>query len=37
MPNINGLLLKQECFQYATSLDLNMGYFHIRLQEKKIK
>ncbi len=26
IPKINNLLLKQEGFQYATSLDLNMGY-----------
>jgi hypothetical protein len=25
------LLLKQEGFQYATSLDLNIGYYHIEL------
>ena len=25
--------LKLEIFQYATSLDLNMGYYHIRLSE----
>jgi len=25
------LLLKLECFQYGTSLDLNMGYYHIKL------
>ena len=25
------MLLKLEGFQYATSLDLNMGYYHIRL------
>ena len=29
MPNINGMLLKLEGFQYATLLDLNMGYYHI--------
>jgi hypothetical protein len=22
-------MLKLECFQYGTSLDLNMGYYHI--------
>ena len=31
MPKINEMLLKLEGFQYATSLDLNMGYYHIRL------
>ena len=29
MPKINELLLKLEGFQYATSLNLNMGYYHI--------
>ena len=31
---INEVLLKLESFQYATSLDLNMGYYHIRLGKK---
>ena len=31
MPKINEMLLKLEGFQYATSLDLNMGYYHIRM------
>ena len=31
MPNINGMLLKLEGFQYATLLDLNMGYYHIQI------
>ena len=31
MPNINEILLKLEVFQYATSLDLKMGYYHIQL------
>lgn len=31
IPNIQDLLLKLEGFKYATSLDLNMGYYHIRL------
>ena len=31
MPNINGILLKVEGFQYNKSLDLNMGYYHTRL------
>ena len=33
MPNINGMLLKLEGFQYDMSLDLNMGYYHIRLSK----
>ena len=33
MPNINGMLMKLEGFQYATSLDSNMGYYHIWLTE----
>ena len=31
IPKNQDLLLKLECFQYATSLDLNMGYYHIEL------
>ncbi len=31
LPNIQDLLLKLEGFQYATGLDLNMGYYHIKL------
>ena len=31
MPNINEILLKLEGFQYAMSLDLNMGYYHIHI------
>ena len=31
MPKINKILLKLEGFQYATSLYLNMEYYHIRL------
>ena len=31
MPKINEMLLKLEGFQYATSLDLSMGYYHIQL------
>ena len=31
MPKINKMLFKLEGFQYATSLDLNMGYYHIQL------
>jgi len=31
IPKIQDLLLKLEGFQYGTSLDLNMGYYHIKL------
>jgi hypothetical protein len=31
IPKIQDLLLKIEDFQYRTSLDLNMGYYHIEL------
>ena len=31
IPKISDLLLKLEGFTYATSLDLNMGYYHIEL------
>jgi len=31
IPKIQDLLLKLEGFKYATSLGLNMGYYHIRL------
>ena len=31
IPKIEDLLLKLEGFQHATSLDLNMGYYHIEL------
>ena len=31
IPKIQDLLLKVEGFQYATALDLNMGYYHIGL------
>ena len=31
IPKINNLLLKLEGFQYATSLDLNIWYYHIEL------
>ena len=33
MPKINEMLFKLECFQYAASLDLNMGYCQIRISE----
>jgi hypothetical protein len=31
IPKIQNLLLQLEGFQYATSLELNMGYYHIEL------
>ena len=31
LPKINDMLQKLEGFQFATSLDLNMGYYHIQL------
>jgi len=31
IPNIQDMLLNLEGFQWATSLDLNMGYYHIKL------
>ena len=31
MPKINKMLLKLEGFQYATSLNLKMIYYHIQL------
>ena len=31
LPKISDMLQKLEGFQYATSLDLNMGYYHIEL------
>ena len=34
IPKIQDLLLKLEGFTYATSLDLNMGYYHIELSPK---
>ena len=33
MPNINEMLLKLKGFQYATSLDVNMGYYYITLSD----
>ena len=36
MQKINDMLLKLEVFQYATSLDLNMGYYHIQLRETQV-
>ena len=37
MIKINENLLELEGFQYATSLDLNMGYYHIQLSENASK
>ncbi len=34
IPKIQDLLLKLEGFKYATSLDLNMGYYHIELSAR---
>ena len=36
MPRIGDILHNLEGFQYATSLDLNMGYYHIRLSEESL-
>ena len=33
MTNINGMLLKLEGFHYATSIDLNMGYYHTQMRK----
>ena len=33
MPKINEMLFKLEVYQYVTSLDLNMEYYHIQLIE----
>ena len=37
LPNIQDLLMKLEGFQYASSLDLNMGYYHIELSTEASK
>jgi hypothetical protein len=37
IPKIQDLLLKMEGFKYATSLDLNMGYYHIELSPDSSK
>ena len=34
MPKIHEMLLNLEGFRYGTSLDLNMGYFHIRISKQ---
>ena len=36
MPKNNKMLLKLEGFKYATSLDLNMGYFYIQINKNTI-
>jgi len=33
IPKIQEMLLKLEGFKYGTSLDLNMGYYHIELTQ----
>ena len=35
MPKINEILLKQEGFQYAKLLHLNMGHYHIQIIDIK--
>ena len=37
IPKIQDMLLKLEGFTYATSLDLNMGYYHIELHPESKK
>ena len=37
LPKISEMLLKLEGFQWATALDLNMGYYHIRLDAESKK
>ena len=34
LPKINYMIQKLEGFQYATALDLNMGYYTLRLDPK---
>ena len=34
IPKIQDLLLRLEGFRYGTTLDLNMGYYHIELSAK---
>ena len=36
MPKIQEMLLNIEGFKYATSLELNMGYYHSRLSTNAI-
>ena len=35
MPIMNEMLLKLYGFQYATTIDLNTGYYHIQLKRKR--
>ena len=37
MPKIQDMLLKLEGFRWATALDLNMGYYNIRLDDPSKK
>ena len=37
VPNIQDMLLNLEGFQHATALDLNMGYYHIKLDSDSRK
>ena len=37
MPKTNEMLFKLEGFWYDTSLDLEMGYYHIRISENASK
>ena len=37
IPKISDMLMKLEGFQWATSLDLNMGYYHVRLSPDSAK
>ena len=36
MPKINEMLFKLEGFQYATPLDLNMGYYHMQPRKTQV-
>ena len=36
IPKIREMILNLEGFQYTKSLELNMGYYHIRLIEQNI-
>ena len=36
MPKTNEILLTLEGFQYSMTLDLNMGYYHIRLKKTQV-
>ncbi len=37
LPKIQDILLKLEGFRYTTALDLNMGYYHIHLDDASKK